>query len=178
MRSVFEVKDTPERDDIEELVNNITNPRDKALVSLLFLTGARISEVVKSVRKKDIRIKSLEGRDIVVFNIFTKKRRKALFRKIPVPRNDRLLDSVMDYIRDKKENDLLFDFTRQWALYLIKKYERRYWLHLLRHSRLTELASEKDFTDQQLTAFAGWSDSRPSKFYVHLRWKDLARKLM
>jgi integrase len=47
--------------------------------------------------------------------------------------------------------------------------------HLLRHSRLTQLA--KDFTESELKIMAGWTgDSRMAGIYVHLSGADIERK--
>ena len=49
--------------------------------------------------------------------------------------------------------------------------------HLLRHSRLTELA--KDLSEQELKMFAGWSpESNMARVYVHLSGKDIDDKLL
>lgn len=74
----------PSVDEIANTINTHTNANigqiiiDKALASFLYLTGARISEVIKVIRKKDIDIYPDEFKDfgdiIIVRNVPTLKR--------------------------------------------------------------------------------------------------------
>jgi integrase len=170
--------------------------RDRALFCFLYLTGARVEEIVRGkkevgVRKKDLEIVKVGGKDFLVVSLYTLKNRKHLIRKIPIPihRERRLVKYVLRYVKNiKNEDEFLFNFTKQRAWQIIKKilskYKKNYKHnkfmnanHFLRHCRLTHLVTIYDFTDQDLVSFAGWSNSLPATTYSHLRFKDLARKM-
>lgn len=126
------------------------------------------------MRKKDINTKIDD--DFIVVKIHTKKRKRGIeIRKVPIRKNDELASYILFYIEDMHEECVLFQFSRQTALNRIKKYDKTLWCHLFRHARLTELAEK--MTDQELTQFAGWTDSRPSKNYIHLKWRNLKDKV-
>jgi integrase len=164
----------PSRKEVEKLVDSIGNEEHKALVSIIFLSGARISEIVRSLKPKDINMD--ESTTHAVITLHTKKRKKGIeIRKLPIRKEDKMFQLFYGYATTKKANEFVFDISRQNALWKLKKYDKAKWFHLFRHARLTELAT--DLTDQELAQFAGWTDSRPSKNYIHLKWKDLARKI-
>ena len=55
--------------------------------------------------------------------------------------------------------------------------KKKIYPHLLRHSRLTELA--KELTEQELKVFAGWvAGSNMAQIYVHLSGSDVSNKLL
>lgn len=54
---------------------------------------------------------------------------------------------------------------------------KRIYFHLLRHSRLTELA--KEFPEQVLKQIAGWNpDSKMARTYIHLSQKDIEANIL
>ncbi len=64
--------------------------RDRALFCFLYLTGARVEEVVRGkkevgVRKKDLEIVKVDGKDFLVVSLYTLKNKKHPIRKIPIP---------------------------------------------------------------------------------------------
>lgn len=55
--------------------------------------------------------------------------------------------------------------------------KKKVYPHLLRHTRLTELA--KDFHESELKVIAGWTgDSRMPRVYIHLSDEDIDKKLL
>lgn len=200
----------PIRKEIEQTLPKFKDPMLQALIALLFLTGARIKEVVgktytsdlytpddktikekKKLESKNITITNLkvylkkknfdfdpdQYPDYVVVKLPNEKRKEGVqYKNIPYSKSDSLNKYINQHLDTLKDEDMVFPITRQKVLYEIKKIEPLWFNHLIRHSRLSELAS-KGASDQQLTQFAGWSDSRPSKQYVHLNWKNLVNKV-
>jgi integrase len=169
--------------------------RDRALFCFLYLTGARVEEVVRGkkkfgVKKKDLEVVKIDGKDFLVVSLYTLKNRKHPMRKVPIPieKEGELVKYVLDYVKNLNSDDYLFPFTKQRAWQIIrfilrkfKKKSKNKFMnanHYLRHCRLTHLVTIYDFTDQELVKFAGWSSSAPAVVYSHLRFKDLARKMV
>jgi len=163
-------------------IDRIDNIRDKALVSYLYLTGARISEVLFKVKIKDITVEKNDGRVFYVFYLYTEKRREKtdIYRKVGIPydKNKDFIDIILGYIKRSGlvESSYLFDINRRTAHRLCVKW-MGFHPHFLRHTRLTHLASMYGFNALELQQFAGWTNTNPASVYVHLNWKDLSNKL-
>lgn len=155
----------------------IPRSRERALFCLMYLTGARVSELNK-VRHKDISEEEIDGKVFVLVTLFTEKNKLQKERIVPIyiEQEKTLLDAVTTYTAYSK-CEFLFGHNRTTIFKWCKKY-LGFNPHRLRHLRLTHLVTEKNFTEHSLTHFAGWSDPRPSKAYVHLDYRDMARKML
>lgn len=146
---------------LDEICSRTDNPRTRALIALLYLSGRRIGEVI-GLRKLDFNI----FHDRVSFKTFNEK----VFRSRPVGRykievNGRyyeeiqpywLLNSesgkvlshyVLDYLEQLDSGDFVFKkekgeghIGRQMAYISVRRAAPELWLHLLRHWRFTHLA--------------------------------------
>jgi len=165
--------------------------RDRALFSLLYLSGARIGEIVYLLKKKDFEFVRFQNKNFMVVELYTEKNRKHPIRRVPVnvEKERTLVNFVLQYIDSLTDDDSLFHFTKQraWQIVgaILKNYKQKSRTnkfmnanHFLRHCRLTHLVTMHDFTDQDLVQFTGWSNSIPATTYSHLRFKDLARKMI
>jgi len=157
------------REQINEVIAKLPFIRDKALVALTFLLGARISEVL-NVKVSDI---TKEG-DFLIFDTIVKKRKEQIMRKVPVPLEDPLARYVVEWLEYVKEGKL-FDITPQRAWQIMKKVGIS--PHELRHSRITELAPYVSAVS--LSKFAGWRIKGLGEIerYVHLRYEDYIEPL-
>ena len=172
----------------------LATPRDKALLAFLFLTGCRIEECckyTKRVPQKDGTIKTVqqglpfEKRQIevqedfiLIKDIRTLKRRKAVNRTIPIPINDSeaaFIAPLRAYLEGLRDDEPLFPFTRQWAFTILSRVG--IFPHLMRHSRNTINVRNYDLGGHHLQKFNGWSNSKSADAYLHLSVTDITDKM-
>ncbi|WP_082092939.1 tyrosine-type recombinase/integrase [Methanosarcina siciliae] len=165
--------------EIKRMIAAAKNPRDKALISLLYDSGARIGE-----------LGNLKIRNV----IFDEYGAVIEIKGKTGPRRTRIMFS-MSYIstwidnhpnRKKPEDFLFINLTgknsgkqmgHDGIHKAIKKaaelagIEKRVYNHLFRHSRATELA--KHLTEAQMDSYLGWvPGSNMPAVYVHLSGRD------
>lgn len=176
-------KNVPCELEIKKLISAADNPRDKALIFILYESGARISEIL-SLKVGDINFDKY-GAFFVVDG-------KTGQRRV------RIIDAVVDlqtwinrhFLKDNSDAPLWcnlntpkepldYNAARAMLMRTAKRagIPRKMHAHLLRHCRLTQLA--KDFSESELKVMAGWAgDSRMAGVYVHLSGADIERKLL
>ena len=162
-----------------DLRDNTT--RDKALIAFLYLSAARISEVVRRVRRSDLEIKQDEyGKYLVINNMLCLKRQdtKNLKRNIGIKigKDKPFLKILSRWTTQLDEEEVLFDISRQHAYRITRKCYDPGFCHYFRHLRLSHLASD-GMTSSDLRQITGWTDDKPAKYYVHLNWQDVARRM-
>lgn len=167
------------QDEILECISNSEKLIYKAFISLSYLTGGRVSEIVRTVKKKHISYRKFNGRNFMIITLpYTKKHPKHPPRKLPTPidKEGKFVEIIEKYISKLKSDDVLFPFSRITGWKIIKKYtgERHHWL---RHCRISHLITLYNYNDQELVKFAGWSNSKPLEIYAHLRTEDLMKKM-
>jgi len=168
----------PSRAELLLLIRRIENPRTRCLLSLEYLTGARVSELL-SIKRIQIEKKVIVGQDFIQLNQVKVLKRRRPFKRtviIPIGKEREFLVFVIDYINKLAPDDLLFDFTRQWAWKLIKRHTGHY-NHFWRHLRATHLTTDYGLTGQELRHFFGWASSKMADNYSHLNVTDIARKM-
>lgn len=174
--------------------------RDRAFISFLYLTAARIQEVVNYILEVGLRGKDGEvikereyvgepikkeqiftyGDDtnkVEVMNVRILKRGDKLKRNIPIYINDLerpFYEFLKLYLDTLEDNDYLFNFTARRGRQIMQRID--IFPHLLRHSRLSHLVIYYGFTENFLQQFTGWKDTRQAGIYVHLRTQDLFNK--
>tara|TARA_Y100000310_G_scaffold57354_1_gene52540 strand:+ start:5026 stop:5616 length:591 start_codon:yes stop_codon:yes gene_type:complete len=168
--------------------NNIL--RDQALIAFLYLTGARISEIVKPnqcvkqefypLKAKDIEIEDLNNRKYYLVNnvrILKRKSEKAPKRIIPIPMDadKAFVDIFTRYFMEVPFNAYLWDITPQRAWQIVEGATNLY-PHYMRHLRLSHL-TKKGMSGSDLKQITGWADEKPATHYVHLNWRDIAKKM-
>lgn len=174
------------------IAENIPDLRTRSLFLVTYLTASRIGEIVRykrtnskgqlnaysGIKKKDITFTERRGRRVILIDIRNEKHRKRFRKEIPVPldreENIYLWKMVKQYLDLLNLDDELFPFGYSYAYRLLSKYCNPHWI---RHIRLTHLITMYDFNENLLQKYAGWSDTRPSKFYAELSWNDILDKL-
>ncbi|MFP3871319.1 MAG: tyrosine-type recombinase/integrase [Candidatus Aenigmatarchaeota archaeon] len=167
-------------EDIQELIDHAQHPRDKALISLLWETGARIGELI------DLKVGSFEDHKHgfkVVISGKTGPRRLLLISSVP---------HVKNWLNSHPHGDdseawlwvnvgnTNFGAKMQYrsVLKMLKETKRKSDVdkpvnpHAFRHSRATYLANQ--FTESQLCEWMGWvQGSDQAQTYVHLSGRDM-----
>lgn len=141
----------------------------KALISLLYLTGHRVSEVLE-LRKDDFRVVD----DKVNISIYVQKRREPYkhtvwFSLSKTP----YIDLVIEYVESVESEKLLFEseygldkpMTRQYVGKILKTLNPRIHPHLFRHTRAT-LFARMGYTPYQIQIWFGWKTPTESNKYI------------
>lgn len=151
------------------------NDRDKALFSMLFLTGARVSELL-AIRKINVMIEDKYGEKFINIRLKTLKQRgerKNKPRVIPILYRDNttFLNPFLRYIQLRDEPfERVFKISRVWVWHQAKKYGLGK-PHNLRHSFITEKAAE-GFTPYEVKEMGGWASTRMIDRYQHAFMKE------
>lgn len=160
-------------EEIDNLIEAGKGPLEKALVSVLYDSGCRISELL-NIKIKDISFE--EGYAMV--NVMGKTGN----REIPISKSVPYLSAWINYSKRDKE-EYLFPMTYRKVAFALERafkiagIDKPFNPHQFRHSRATELA--KNLTEAQMNQFFGWSqNSDMARVYVHLSGRDLIPKLV
>lgn len=145
-------------------------------------TKKKIVNKQPSLTPEQIVIEPNEGKKILIIKLrnLKNKNRGEQIKLIPVPLdldNDKhkiylkFSHIIWNYKKLLDKDEEMFPITKRRAEQIILK--AGFNPHFLRKLRLTHLVKYHNFTDQKLKTFAGWSDSRPSKHYIKINWRDL-----
>lgn len=185
-------------------IKNVDNIRDRALAAFIYLSGARISEIVGTKKTmtfykgkgkdrilerqetiiidplKKENIEFIYDKDILLIHQVVCLKRKYNIPKRTIPvilsKEKEFVNIFIEHYNTLQAGESLFDITRQRAWQIINK-EMGLYNHFLIHERTTHLVTNQNFTDLHLKQFRGWSDTRPASIYTHLNWHDLADKM-
>jgi len=134
-----------------------------------------------AIQKKDIKVQKRGERDCLIIRVRNLKNKKIneKVKLIPIPLDNKInkkfythIKILIDTLEDWEE---LFPFGIRNAEKIINTIE---WNpHFIRKVRLTHLVRIFNLNEQELRIYAGWTDTRPSKHYVKLKWADLLKKL-
>lgn len=170
-------QDVPTHEEMELIAGRIPDLRTRALFCLTYLSAGRMGEIVQSMQVKDFVMTEKRGRKIALITLFNEKNRTRKLKKIPIPveRDRTMLNYFIEYYNTLKDSEeYVFPFGYAWAWKLLRKYVG--WNpHWFRHIRITHLYETYEMTDSQVMLLTGWTDPRPSKDYVHLKWGDVLK---
>ena len=97
--------------------------RDYALILTHWLTGRRVSEIVRGTKGTGIRVKDIDfDNKNITYNILKKKKPK----RVTLPANPFLLDVLDNYIKRNRLDPeyFIFPITRQRAFQIIKRHAK------------------------------------------------------
>lgn len=171
------------RDDLNLLLENVS-PKLKALFMVLYEGALRKGELL-NIKLRDI-VFSDKFAEIEIRKSKTKKRRIPLIESIPYLR---------EWIKHIgiKEDEFIFKYKSESSLnstfntinnYMKRRYPNKWkhdklYPHLLRHSRLTELAASGYSNEALLKKFAGWeAGSNMAAIYFHLDDADTKNMIL
>lgn len=176
--------------EVKAMIEAGDNPRNRAFVSVLYESAARIEEMVVHEKKKGNIIIPVKQKDLVfdqygavfMLNGKTGMRRIRLIRSAPDlmvwmnhhPHRD---DNAPLWVGLQEPHEFL-SASRAYSLVCSiadkAKIKKEVYPHLLRHTRLTEVAGYMKEAD--LKVFAGWSpDSKMASIYIHRSGADVER---
>lgn len=170
------------REEIKAMVDAVCNPRDKAIISLLYESGCRLGEIV-NLKQKHVTLDQYGA--VLLVDGKTGQRRV------------RLINSAADLIvwlnnhpRKGPDNPLFVNERKpdkalegMGIYYMVTSAAKKAGLtkrvhpHLYRHTRFTHLAG--DMSESDLKYMGGWAgDSRMVRVYVHRSGADIDKKLL
>ena len=173
-------------DEIKEMIQVADSLRDKAIISLLYETGARRGEFLQ------FKIKHIDlvNKEYCMTHIPEGKTKARLIPIIySVPHLQNWLNSHPDRnnpnaplfccLGKYRGKPISYD-TLKWIVKTMAKRvetKKKVYPHAFRHARLTQLG--KELTEQELKKFAGWTaSSNMASVYVHLSGQDVSNKLL
>lgn len=172
----------PTYEEILKMIKAVNHPRDKAFIITLWESGGRIGEIgnlnVEDVEFHEnytaLRLKGKTGARRVIVVLSTPYL-QTWIRHHPIGKGPLWVNLSCNYRHKKTTYSSLTKLLRKAARKAgIKKHIHP---HLLRHAKLTELASE--LTEFQLSQYAGWvPDTKMASTYVHLAGRDLDEAIL
>ncbi|NIO23063.1 MAG: tyrosine-type recombinase/integrase [Candidatus Aenigmarchaeota archaeon] len=169
-------------EEIKAMIENCYNIRDKAIISVLYESGFRVSEFL------GMRIKHVDFSGDLAHITFEIEGAKTGMRKIPLINSiPYLANWIGNHPSQNDPNSYvwisnghvnhnqpmcygnLMDLLRKIAVRAGVK--KRVNPHNFRHSKATEMA--KSLTEYQLCLYFGWKKSATASTYVHLAGRDL-----
>jgi integrase/recombinase XerD len=147
-------------DELNKLLENAENYRDKLIIKFLFYTGVRVSELIK-IKKNDI---IFEEGFVKVYGKGGKE------RIVPIPKE--LLNELKDYV-NKINTENIFPLSSRQVERIIKNIARKAGInkkvtpHVLRHSLATTLLS-KGVDIRYIQEILGHSSLNITQIYTHV----------
>jgi len=147
-------------DELNKLLENTNNYRDKLIIKFLFYTGVRVSELIK-IKKNDI---IFEEGFVKVYGKGGKE------RIVPIPKE--LLNELKDYI-NKINTENIFPLSSRQVERIIKNVAEKAGInkkvtpHVLRHSLATTLLS-KGVDIRYIQEILGHSSLNITQIYTHV----------
>lgn len=171
------------QDDLYTMVEaNAKNLQDRAFLYTIYLTGSRISEVVRNITTDQIDVISLKGKAFVVFTqLEVLKKRKPERRSVYINylKEKRFVDPVLLWVRKREMEGfkVLFPFSSRYGVKIAARVLGMF-PHWLRGLRATHLIKYYKFNAYELNQFFRWSRMDSSMKYVGIMSQDLALKMM
>ena len=173
------------KEDIDKLMDTAQNPRDKAIISLLYESGCRIGEMA-TLQLKNISFDEYGA--ILMVDGKTGRRRVRIIASV------HYLTTWLEHHTDKKNPNAYlwtnltwqhgkpmdYDTFRLQISKIAKKagVQKRVNPHAFRHARATELA-KMGLNEAQMSAYLGWvPDTDMAGTYIHLSGADLDNVLL
>lgn len=170
-RSEKKLPQVIDKDFIIDRISKIENKKHKAIISLAFSTGMRVSEII------NLKITDIDSERSLI-NIIKAKGNKD--RIVPLSQKIRLI--LREYYKEYYPKDYLFNgqfhpqYSSKSCNNIVKKYlGENYHFHTLRHSSFTALLESG--TDLRIIqSIAGHSSSKTTEIYTHVS-KNLLSKV-
>jgi site-specific recombinase XerD len=190
-RSVEVVESFCGWDFLLKLLPKCKQERDRALISALFETGGRVSEVLQLkkdnfvVQEPYVVVKAMPvlKRYSKVGEFVDRKGRKRWrtsekksYRTFPIHMKEPLCLSLLEYIEERR-TEKLFDIGRFQVYRVVRSLDNDIFPHWFRAQRASQLALEYGFDMHDLIDFFNWKSLQTATHYSHMGWKGLANKM-
>lgn len=178
IKNKWEMEGRPGIEDLKVMASGLKKEKYKVLFFLLYLTAARISEIVQVFTRRHTEETLIDGRPFLIIRLENRKNRKRKFKEIAIPMDypkheKEFAEIIINYIKNKDKDEIIFKMSKVSATYYLKKYAGIN-AHLLRVLRCTHLATMYGIDSPTLIKYAGWSDARPAVTYINLNRSDIA----
>lgn len=159
-----------EKEFLLQQLDKIINTKHKALLTMTYSTGMRVSEVI------NLLISDIDSKRMIIFIRNSKGNKDRI-----VPLSQKVLDLLRIYCREYRPKQYLFNgqfsnqYTETSCNALVKKYiGKEYHMHLLRHSNATALLEAG--TDLRIIQkHLGHSSSKTTEIYTHVSTNILSK---
>lgn len=159
-----------DKDYLLEQISKIENIKHKAIISLAYSVGLRVSEVT------NLKIEDIDSKQMII-NIRQSKGRKD--RIVPLTENILLL--LREYFRQYRPKEYLFNgqfdlkYSTTSCNAIVKQHlGKDYHFHLLRHSCFTNL-TDQGVDIRSIQKLAGHSSSKTTEIYCQVSKSNLQR---
>lgn len=177
-------REVPRYIDMPAVLTACPNPDWRNMATAIYYTGARSGEMIQ-VKVKDVN-QDEHNPDFLNITLPTEKNRTQVSRIVPISITQEPEGAALfaDLARARPPEELLFNWGDQPTTLLRKmRYNFNHYYagvapHYFRHCRLTHLVIKFGYGSHELKQYAGWSDERPARVYVHLRVEDLQNKMV
>jgi site-specific recombinase XerD len=155
--------------DLVTKIRNISNLKHKAILSLAYCCGLRVSEII------NIKLEHIDGKQRIILIAQAKGNKD---RYVPVSENVLML--LRDYFKEYRPKVFLFNgqFSDQYSIkscqQIFKKYiDKKHSFHHLRHSAFTTML-ESGVDLRVIQTVAGHTSPKTTAIYTHVSQKFLA----
>jgi len=159
-----------EKEFLLEQLNKITNSKHKALLTMTYSTGMRVSEVI------NLLISDIDSKRMIIFIRNSKGNKDRI-----VPLSQKVLELLRVYFIEYQPKEYLFNgqFSNQYSEtscnQLVKKYiGKEYHMHLLRHSNATALL-EAGTDLRYIQKHLGHANVKTTEIYCHVSTAMLSK---
>jgi integrase/recombinase XerD len=150
-------------DTIKVQLNKIKNLKHKAILTLTYSVGLRVSEIV------NLKIEDIDSKRMLIYIRNAKGRKDRI-----VPLSQKVLELLRTYFKEYKPKEYLFNGqnSNQYSIGSCQKIYKKYIdnyssIHTLRHSSFTNLL--ENGTDLRIIQkIAGHSSSKTTEIYTHV----------
>lgn len=149
---------------VKRMINVTDDIRMKAILAIVWITGARIGEVLM-LKKENFTFDLEHNRVLILLNTL----KGGVPRELKISLNTPTIKEIILPYLEKRTN-LLFDLGERRTQQLLQKINKEtgLWLtfHQFRHSRITYLARIKRASMAELLDWTGWATTKEIGTYV------------
>lgn len=148
-------------EETKDMIERAKSLRNKAMIALLYLTGARISEIL-SVKREDFVVD--EKKKMIIVNISVEKRGENWVHSVPMGFNAPFMTYIARWL-DANNSGLLFPIGRIRAWRIVHQLNSDVWPHAFRRNRGNRLI-DKGASPHELMTWMGWKSISTADNYI------------